>query len=96
MQPTVLTPAATITTPAPNPFQAQFAALRQRAPQLRSEGVSERRARLAKLSGWLHAHRTDIQQALLTDFRKPTAETDLTEIWTSLVELKHTSSHLKK
>ena len=100
MQPPVLSPAAApavaLPAPAPNPFQTQFAALRQRAPQLRSEGVGERRARLAKLAGWLHAHRTDIQQALLTDFRKPTAETDLTEIWTSLVELKHTSSHLKK
>ena len=100
MQPPVLSPAAVpavaLPAPVPNPFQAQFAALRQRAPQLRSEGVGERRARLAKLAGWLHAHRTDIQQALLTDFRKPTAETDLTEIWTSLVELKHTSSHLKK
>ena len=100
MQPPVLStaavPAVALPAPAPNPFQAQFAALRQRAPQLRSEGVGERRARLAKLAGWLHAHRTDIQQALLTDFRKPTAETDLTEIWTSLVELKHTSSHLKK
>ena len=100
MQPSVLSPAAVpagaISTSAANPFQTQFAALRQRAPQLRGEGVGERRARLAKLSDWLHAHRTDIQQALLADFRKPTAETDLTEIWTSLVELKHTSQHLKK
>ena len=88
--------AASAPVPAPNPFQVRFEALRQRAPLLRSEGVGERRARLAKLSEWLHAHRTDIQESLLTDFRKPTAETDLTEIWTSLVELKHTSSNLKK
>ncbi|GAB3874047.1 aldehyde dehydrogenase family protein [Hymenobacter segetis] len=79
-----------------NQFQAQFDALRLRTPVLRSEGVAARRARLQKLSSWLHAHRTDIQQALYADFRKPATETDLTEIWTSLVELKHTSSHLKK
>ena len=99
MQPIVLSPiaapAAAIPVPGSNPFQAQFAALRERAPQLRGEGLRERRARLGKLHDWLHAHRTDIQQALLADFRKPTAETDLTEIWTSLVELKHTSKHLK-
>ena len=79
-----------------NQFAAEFAALRQRAAALRQEDVAARRARLQKLSAWLHAHRTDIQDALFADFRKPTAETDLTEIWTSLVELKHTSSHLKK
>jgi aldehyde dehydrogenase (NAD+) len=79
-----------------NQFGTAFAALRQQASVLRSEDVGARRARLQKLSNWLHAHRTDIHAALLADFRKPTAETDLTEIWTSLVELKHTMSHLKK
>ncbi|MBF9219666.1 aldehyde dehydrogenase family protein [Hymenobacter ruricola] len=81
---------------AANPYQAQFEALRRRAAALRQEGVAARRARLQKLSSWLHAHRADIQQALFADFRKPAAETDLTEIWTSLVELKHTMAHLKK
>jgi len=81
---------------AANRYGAAFEALRQRTPALRQEGVAARRARLQKLRDWLHAHRTDIQQALLADFRKPAAETDLTEIWTSLVELKHTMSHLKK
>ena len=79
-----------------NQFRDAFLALRQRTPALRQEDVAARRARLQKLSSWLHAHRSDIQQALLADFRKPTAETDLTEIWTSLVELKHTMAHLKK
>ena len=100
MQPNVLVPAAvaaaSISPPIANLFQAQFDALRQHAPALRREDVAARRARLQKLSKWLHAHRTDIQAALYTDFRKPAAETDMTEIWTSLVELKHTSSHLKK
>jgi aldehyde dehydrogenase (NAD+) len=81
---------------AANQFGAAFLALRQRATALRQEDVTARRARLKKLSNWLHAHRPAIQQALYADFRKPAAETDLTEIWTSLVELKHTMSHLKK
>ena len=79
-----------------NAFQARFDALRQHAPVLRREDVAARRARLQKLSSWLHANRTAIQKALYADFRKPTAETDLTEIWTLLVELKHTMQHLKQ
>ena len=81
---------------AANAFQAQFDALRQHAPALRREGVAARRARLQKLADWLHANRTAIHEALHADFRKPAAETDMTEIWTSLVELKHTSKHLKR
>ena len=81
---------------AANQFGAAFLALRQRTAALRQEGVAARRARLQKLSVWLHAHRSDIRAALFADFRKPAAETDLTEIWTSLMELKHTSGYLKK
>ncbi|WP_310392807.1 aldehyde dehydrogenase family protein [Hymenobacter sp.] len=106
MQPLVSMPAAA-TTPveggtapaaaiAANRFGAAFAALRRRAPALRQEDAPARRARLEKLSSWLQAHRSDIQAALHADFRKPAAETDLTEIWTSLVELKHTMGHLKR
>jgi len=86
-------PAAAV---AANQFGEAFAALQRRTAALRQEDVAARRARLQKLSRWLHAHRADIQAALLADFRKPAAETDLTEIWTSLVELKHTMSHLRK
>jgi aldehyde dehydrogenase (NAD+) len=99
MQPAVSGPAVDSTAGASsvtNPFQAHFAALRQHAPVLRAEGVAARRARLQKLQNWLYAHRTDIQDALYADFRKPATETDLTEIWTSLVELKHTIKHLKQ
>lgn len=91
--PPVVPPA---TTGVGNQFAAAFAALRGRAPALRQEDVAARRARLEKLSGWLRTNRAEIQAALYADFRKPAAETDLTEIWTSLVELKHTSSHLKQ
>jgi aldehyde dehydrogenase (NAD+) len=79
-----------------NTFAAQFAALRGRAPVLRQEGAAARGQRLQRLADWLAAHRTDIQQALYQDFRKPAAETDVTEIWASLVEVKHTRRHLKK
>jgi len=100
MPPAAFTPVESAAAPAVaiagNRFGAEFAALRQRAPALRQEDVAARRARLQKLANWLQTHRADIQAALFTDFRKPAAETDLTEIWTSMVELKHTMSHLKK
>ncbi|TVT40117.1 aldehyde dehydrogenase family protein [Hymenobacter setariae] len=85
---------ATALAGAPNRFQAQFDALRAQAPALRREAAAARRQRLQRLTDWLTAHRADIQQALYQDFRKPPAETDVTEIWASLVELKHTSRHL--
>jgi aldehyde dehydrogenase (NAD+) len=88
------TPISTSLTSVPNRFQSQFDALRAQAPMLRREDVAARRQRLRRLAAWLTAHRTDIQQALYQDFRKPPAETDVTEIWASLVELKHTSRHL--
>jgi aldehyde dehydrogenase (NAD+) len=87
-------PLATALASAPNRFQAQFDALRAQAPALRGEAATARRQRLQRLADWLTAHRADIQQALYQDFRKPPAETDVTEIWASLVELKHTSRHL--
>ncbi|WP_071885847.1 aldehyde dehydrogenase family protein [Hymenobacter sedentarius] len=100
MQPAVSLPysvPAAAASPEPaNAFQAQFDALRQQAPALRRQDVAARRARLQQLSNWLHANRTAIQDALYADFRKPAAEADMTEIWTSLVELKHTVKHLKK
>ena len=95
MNPTTA-PLSLAPTSVPNHYQAQFDALRAQAPALRHEGVAARRQRLQRLAQWLTAHRTDIQQALYQDFRKPPAETDVTEIWASLVELKHTSKHLRR
>ncbi|MFD1468462.1 aldehyde dehydrogenase family protein [Hymenobacter caeli] len=91
--PAALAPPAAAAAP---PFQAQFEALRRRAPALRAEDVAARRARLRRLSDWLGANRAAIQAALYADFRKPTAETDISEIWASLVEIKHTAARLKK
>ena len=79
-----------------NHFAAEFAALRANAPALRAEGVAARRQRLGRLASWLTANREAIQQALSQDFKKPPEETDLTEIWPSLTELRHTSRQLKK
>ena len=95
MSDSVLTaPAPAVVAPAANPFQAPFEALRRHAPALRREDVAARRARLQKLADWLRANREAIQAALYADFKKPTAETDTSEIWSALVEIKHTMGKL--
>jgi aldehyde dehydrogenase (NAD+) len=94
MLPAIPLPAA-LPSASANPFLAQFEALRQRAPALRQEDVTARRVRLRRLHDWLTANREAIQQALFADFRKPPAETDVTEIWASQVEIKHTLANLK-
>ncbi len=89
-------PPATAAPPTANRFAAEFAALRANAPALRAEDVAARRRRLGQLADWIMANREAIQQALFQDFRKPPEETDLTEIWPSLTEIKHSSRELKK
>ncbi|MET4105648.1 aldehyde dehydrogenase family protein [Hymenobacter sp. UYP22] len=85
---------------APSSFQPPIAELfsrqRGRAEALRQQPVESRAARLRKLGAWIADNRAAIQQALYADFRKPTAETDVTEIWSSQTELKHTLRHLKQ
>ncbi|TDN36365.1 aldehyde dehydrogenase [Hymenobacter sp. UV11] len=70
--------------------------MRANAPALRAEDVAARRRRLGQLADWIMANRQAIQQALFQDFKKPPEETDLTEIWPSLTEVKHSSRELKK
>ena len=80
--------------PVANQFQVSFEALRAHAPVLRAEDAEARIRRLRKLADWITSNREAIQQAIYADFRKPPAESDLTEIWTSLTEINHTIKNL--
>ncbi|KAA9333272.1 aldehyde dehydrogenase family protein [Hymenobacter busanensis] len=73
-----------------------FARQQARSTALRHEAVEARAARLRKLGTWITTNRTAIQEALHADFRKPAAETDITEIWSSQTEIRHTLKHLKQ
>jgi aldehyde dehydrogenase (NAD+) len=88
-------PAATPTSVSPS-IQALFTRQRGRSDALRQEPLDNRAARLRKLGAWLTDNRAAIQQALYADFRKPATETDVTEIWSSQTELKHTLRHLRE
>ncbi|SDY43493.1 aldehyde dehydrogenase family protein [Hymenobacter psychrophilus] len=73
-----------------------FARQQGRAGALRREAASSRAARLRRLDTWLTDNREAIQEALYTDFRKPAVETDVTEIWSSQTEIRHTLRHLEE
>ncbi|SHL61476.1 aldehyde dehydrogenase family protein [Hymenobacter psychrotolerans] len=73
-----------------------FARQLARSEALRREEAAPRLARLRKLARWIADNRAAIQQALYADFRKPATETDVTEIWPSQTEIKHTIRHLKQ
>ncbi|WP_298262527.1 aldehyde dehydrogenase family protein [uncultured Lutibacter sp.] len=62
-------------------------------------GNSTYKQRLKKLNALKKAiektYRTKIQEALYADFKKPFTETDLTEIYPIISEIKHVKFHLK-
>ena len=73
-----------------------FARQQQRSLALRYSPVSERIQRLKKLKQWIQQHRFDIQQAIYRDFRKPTFETDTSEVLVCLQEIDHAVRHLPR
>lgn len=77
-------------------LHALFEQQRQHQPVMRRATAAERGQRLRRLSAWITANRLAIQEAHFADFRKPAAETDLTEIWPTQGEIKHTLAHLKQ
>ncbi|MBF0105331.1 MAG: aldehyde dehydrogenase family protein [Deltaproteobacteria bacterium] len=58
--------------------------------------AAERIAKLKRMHQAIWKRRADIHTAIYNDFKKHSAETDLTEIFTTLSEIKHTIKHLKK
>jgi len=58
--------------------------------------VAERIAKLKSLESWIIENKQSIRDAIYKDFRKPVVDVYLTEIFTSLSELKHAIKHLKK
>ena len=58
--------------------------------------VKERIQKLDLVLRWIYNNREQIQRTLLSDFKKPAAETDLTEIFTTISEIKHVKQHLQK
>jgi len=58
--------------------------------------TKERIHKLKKLKTSLLEHRDEVRQAMWNDFQKPEVEVDLTEIYPTVKEIKHTIKNLKR
>ena len=60
---------------------------------LKNSSERDRRKKLKALKKKVFEYRTRIQEALFADFKKPAIESDISEIYPSITEIKHTLSH---
>lgn len=74
--------------------RAVFEKQQKRALELRTSTVAQRKEPLKRLRRWVRENRSDIQQVLFKEFRKPPAETDAIEIFHVLDEIRYALSHL--
>jgi len=72
-----------------------FAAQNENRFHVARTTAKQRIKKLKKIRDWIREHRSDIHAALKEDFRKPEAETDLSEILVVTTEIKHAISHLR-
>jgi len=77
-------------------IESVFAAQVKNRWNISQTSATERIAKLKKLENWIVNNKQSIRDAIYKDFRKPVVDIYLTEIFTSLAELKHTIKHLKK
>lgn len=63
---------------------------------LKLESIRKRKTRLNSLRNWIKANREAIRLAMHTDFRKPAAEVDTTEILPVLEEIKQALENLNQ
>ena len=75
-------------------IQEIFQAQKSNLQNLRNQSVKQRKDLLKKLHKAIFTHREAIQKAVFLDFKKPAIETDVSEIYPTISELKHTLSHL--
>jgi len=73
-----------------------FERQRNRSLLLRTEKLSERLKRLKRLETWVLKNRKSIQEALHSDFRKIPQETDLSETYVALTEIREARRNLRK
>lgn len=64
------------------------------AKKLKLESVRLRKKRLTSIRKWIFTHRTAIQEALYKDLHKSAQESDLSEIYPVLTEIKHALKNL--
>ncbi len=68
----------------------------QNKTHLRNSSAKERIEKLEKIEKWINLNKEKIRNAIYQDFRKPNPETDITEIFNTLAEIRTTKSKLRK
>ncbi len=63
---------------------------------LKRTSASDRIAKLEKIKAWIFGHQRNIRDAIHNDFKKPSAEVDLTDIKPVLSEINDAVSHLRR
>ncbi|MBS1486180.1 MAG: aldehyde dehydrogenase family protein [Bacteroidetes bacterium] len=78
----------------PHTLTQLFEKQKSRSIVLRSEPLKERKRRLKKFADFLLSKRKMIAEAVYADFKKPETESDLSELYPVLTEIRHTLKHL--
>ena len=79
-----------------NPYFKAFNKLKEHQYEVGNSSYSTRLAKLNALKRALeYTYKDKLRDALYKDFKKPVLETDLTELYLVIKEIKHTKSHLK-
>jgi len=77
-----------------NPFFALFEKQRNNLQHINLRTCHERIKKLSVLERSLHHYRLEIHEALYKDFKKPPTETDLTELYPVLNEIRNVKANL--
>lgn len=71
-----------------------FTAQKNNLSVLRKQSISARKKTLKRLQKEIVKQRKTLQEGIFKDFKKPALETDITEIYPTIAEIKHNIKHL--
>jgi aldehyde dehydrogenase (NAD+) len=71
-----------------------FEKQKRRSLLLRTESIKARKKRLVEFDRFLLRNKHRISEAVYKDFRKPQTESDISEVYPVLTEIRHTLAHL--
>jgi aldehyde dehydrogenase (NAD+) len=71
-----------------------FEKQKKRSLLLRSESIKDRKKRLVEFERFLLKNKNRVNEAVFNDFKKPKTESDISEVYPVLTEIRHTLEHL--
>lgn len=71
-----------------------FSLQKNHLQEFKNSSIKDRKRLLKSLKKVIFEYRSKLQEAMYADFQKPALETDISEIFPAIAELKHTLSHL--